>query len=213
MTSVQQLRTCAAGMILIATMLSCGGNPAPATSQDSLTSAPVPTATRRDSLVSALQALAKGFHSQDPQSLARWLTFPVPDTMLLVYVDEPAFAAALEKNNGQLTQQVFLDYYPQIRASVMATELDTLFQLLDRDLLRSRDTAQQSVATVADPCAKYYRVTIEGDVVALVTGMEGNERYTGDPEDSSSEMCESAAVWVFYFDGKRLRLKQHAIAG
>lgn len=204
--------------------MACGGNPeTPATTnsvpepQTTKTSQPGGTADikdgggRRAKLIVALQDLAAIFASRDAQRMAALFPFPVPDTVMQVYIDQPAFAQALEQSHGQLTHQIFLDFFPAISVSTMMPDMDSLFRHLPPADLATRDTLEQSFKRAKEPCAKYYRLAIEDETVVLVAGMEANDAYPGG--DGGSEACETASVWVFYFDGQKLVLKQQAIAG
>ena len=215
-TGLHRLFGYAAGLVLVALVVSCGGNPSPATTDSMPTpSGSLPTTesttSKRDRLISALQNLSAVFRSRDAQQVASLFPFPVPDTVLQVYSEDPAFAKALEKSKGQLTREIFIDYFPAISESVMLPEIDSLFRYLSPADLAARDTLEKVIAKPYEPCATYYRLAIEGEMVVLVTGTDSNELYKGD--DGGSEGCESASVWVFYFNGERLVLKQQGLAG
>jgi hypothetical protein len=191
----------------------CGGNSTTPVASDSLPPTVEKTPGKRDKLISALEQLAATFASRDPQRMASLFPFPVPDTVLQVYTDEPAFVAVLEKSRGQLTREIFVNNFPAISEAVMMPDIDSLFRTLPPAQLASRDTLEKTFIVPDQPCVKYYRMAVEGETVVLVSGITGNDQYTGDKENSSSEMCETAAVWVFYFDGEKLVLKQAGVAG
>jgi hypothetical protein len=197
----------------IITLMACGGDAETPAVTDSLPAVTGKSPGKRDKLISALEELAAIFASRDPQRMASLFPFPVPDTVLQVYTDEPAFVAVLEKSGGQLTREIFVNHFSAISETVMMPDIDSLFRTLPPAGLASRDTLEKTFIVPDQPCAKYYRMAVEGETVVLVAGIAGNDQYTGDKENSSSEMCETAAVWVFYFDGEKLVLKQAGVAG
>lgn len=200
-------------VLALATLIACGGDPAAPAVAESLPPIEEKAPGKREKLIAALQDLANIFASRDPQRVASLFPFPVPDTVLQVYTDEPAFVAVLEKSRGQITRQIFIDHFTAITETVMLPDIDSLFRTLPPAQLAHRDTLEKTFIVPKEPCVKYYRMAVEGDMVVLVAGITGNEQFTGDAEYSSSEMCETAAVWVFYFDGEKLTLKQAGVAG
>jgi hypothetical protein len=197
----------------VITMMACGGGAVAPAVTDSLPAVTGKTPGKREKLITALEELAATFASGDPQRVASLFPFPVPDTVLQVYTDEPAFVEVLEKSRGQLTREIFVNNFTAISESVMMPDIDSLFRTLPPAQLATRDTLEKTFIVPDQPCAKYYRMAVEGETVVLVAGITGNDQYTGNAEDSSREMCETAAVWVFYFDGEKLRLKQAGVAG
>jgi hypothetical protein len=201
-------------------LTSCGGNDRVASGAGAETAADtvaaIPTDTRRQVLILELKRLKHVFHSGDKNKVADLFTFPAADTVLQVYVDDPAFAQKLSANKDELSREIFLEFFPQISQSIMLPEMDTLFRVLNPDSLAFRDTLAWQQPVKSEPCYKYYSMTIEGDLLVLVTGIDSNKEYvnpdTGATEPQS-EMCESAIVWVFRFDGRKLVLKQQSAAG
>jgi hypothetical protein len=199
--------------VSVMTLMACGGGATTPSVTDSLPPVTEKAPGKREKLIAALEELAATFASRDPQRVASLFPFPLPDTVLQVYTDEPAFIEVLEKSQGQLTRQIFVDYFPAISETVMMPDIDSLFKTLPPAQLGIRDTLEKTFIVPDQPCVKYYRLAVEGETVVLVAGITGNDQYAGNAEDSSSEMCETAAVWVFYFDGEKLVLKQAGVAG
>jgi hypothetical protein len=200
-------------LITMGFFAACGGASTESAISDRLPPVVEKVPGKREKLIAALEEMAGVFASRDPQRMASLFPFPVPDTVLQVYTDEPAFVEVLEKSEGQLTRQIFIDHFPAISEAVMMPDIDSLFRTLPPAQLATRDTLEKTFIVPDQPCAKYYRMAVEGAMVVLVSGITGNDQYTGDKEDSSSEMCETEAVWVFYFDGEKLVLKQAGVAG
>ena len=200
-------------LLIVLTGTACGGNSSAPAVANNLPPVEQTVPGKREKLIAALQDLANIFASRDPQRVASLFPFPVPDTVLQVYTDEPAFVAVLEKSRGQITRQIFIDHFTAITETVMMPDIDSLFRTLPPAQLAHRDTLEKTFIVPKEPCVKYYRMAVEGDMVVLVAGITGNEQFAGDAEYSSSEMCETAAVWVFYFDGETLVLKQAGVAG
>jgi hypothetical protein len=197
----------------VISMMACGGGAVTPAVTDSLPAVTGKTPGKREKLIAALEELAATFASRDPQRVASLFPFPVPDTVLQVYTDEPAFVEVLEKSGGKLTREIFVNNFTAISEAVMMPDIDSLFHTLPPAGLASGDTLEKTFIVPDQPCVKYYRMAVEGETVVLVSGITGNDQYTGDKENSSSEMCETAAVWVFYFDGEKLVLKQAGVAG
>jgi hypothetical protein len=209
MNYLRQLILTVSGLVV----MSCGGGTATPAVSDSLPPVVEKMPGKREKLIAALEDLAATFASRDPHQIASLFPFPVPDTVLQVYTDEPAFVEILEKSKGQLTREIFVKYFSAISETVMMPDIDSLLRTLPPAQLASRDTLEKVFNVPDQPCVKYYRMAVEGDMVVLVSGITGNEQFSGDPEENSSEMCETAAVWVFYFDGEKLQLKQAGVAG
>jgi hypothetical protein len=194
-------------------LVACGGATAPPVVDDSLPTVMEKGPGRREKLIAALEELSATFASRDPQRLASLFPFPVPDTVLQFYTDDQHFAEAMDQSKGLLTRQIFLDHFSAISESMMIPELDSLFRILPPAGLATTDTLEKTFLVRENPCARYYRMAVEGETIVLVTGIAANEQYQGDNAEGGSEACESASVWVFYFDGEKLRLKQQGIAG
>jgi hypothetical protein len=180
------------------------------------TVAAIPTDPKRQVLMLELRRLKEVFQSGDKNQVADLFPFPAPDTVLSVYLDDSAFAERLQKNNDQLSRDIFLEFYPTLSQAMMVQEMDTLFRVLPLDSLSNRDILEQYFPVKGDPCVRYYRIAIEGDLVVIVTGVDSSKEYVN-PETKQqeilSEECESAMVWVFRFDGRNLILKQHSSVG
>jgi hypothetical protein len=205
------------GLLLLS---SCGGNePVTAgTGAETVadTVAARPTDTKRLALILELKRLSGVFRSGDKNQVADLFPFPAPDTVLSVYMDDSAFAERLQKNDEQLSRAIFLEFYPKLSQAMLVHEMDTLFQVLPLDSLSYRDEIERYFPKKGEPCVKYYRITIDGASVVIVTGIDSSKDYIN-PETKGreilSEECESAVVWVFRFDGKKLSLKQHTQVG
>lgn len=201
-------------------LTACGGNDrvssVPGTETRADTVAAIPTDTKRQALVLELKRLKRVFLSGDKNQVADLFPFPAPDTVLSVYLDDSTFGARLRTNNDELSRDIFLDFYPELSKAMMVHEMDSLFRLLPLDSLANRDTLERYFPVKGEPCVRYYRITIEGDRVVIVTGMDSSKDYinpeTGQKEILSEE-CESATFWVFRFDGRHLVLKQQGSVG
>lgn len=207
-------------LLFLTLLTACGGQDRSTAGADAgsadTTAAVVQKDPARQALIGELHRLKKVFASGDKNQVADLFPFPAPDTVLSVYLDDETFGDRLRKNSNQLSREIFLEFYPQLSQAMAISDMDSLFRLLPIDSLANRDILERYFPVKGEPCVKYYRITIEGESVVLVTGIDSSKDYVNpDTKEKEilSEVCESAMVWIFRFDGLTLTLKQHTVAG
>lgn len=173
--------------------------------------------TGKRSINDALVDLKATLESRDPNKIAGLMDFPVPDTVMNVYLDDSAFQKEYKSWGEKLSRPLFLKYYDTISKFTYLDKITAIFKYIPLDSLKNRSEFTVPIETNAkEPCAGNYRITIEGNEVTLTYGTNINPDYEGDvkgTDEVEDGGCEYALIWMFRFDGNSLRLLRQAEAG
>jgi hypothetical protein len=179
------------------------------------------TVTRLDrpKLIEELKRLKSLFSSKEKEKIAEIFQFPIPDTIVSIYIDDESYLMQLKQNGDKTTRGMFNRFFPKIYESLLMSEVNQLFSNIHLETLRNQDSLGKEVRIKTEPCYKFYSIEVKNDIVTLTTGQGVNNDFqnssTKEDEvpENSSENCESVLWWVFRFDGKRLILEKIQGAG
>lgn len=192
-----------------------GGHPAAATAippADSPMLAAVPPG--RPALITELKEMHRLLASRDKGEIAKIFSFPVPDSVMGVYIDDSVFTAKYKESGQLLTAAMFEEYFDKISSRVNLQELDSLFANLDVDRLMRTNGLEAHADTESEPCTRMYRIAIGQDsTVELAYGVSSvNADYKPKTKKEAQDMaeedglCEHLTFWRFFFDGQKLHL-------
>ena len=169
---------------------------------------------QRQKLIDALQNLKIVFASRDPEKIGKLFHFPVPDSITSALVDDSTYEAEKNKNNNELTREMFVHYFKSICRDWRLDEMDQLFRHIPLSKLNQQDTISY-FAGLKNPCLKQYFINVDDSLVSIMYGTNHNDNYKSPDkeEDDSGDACEYDTIWIFQFDGEILHLVRQSAAG
>jgi hypothetical protein len=179
---------------------------------DTIASVAMPADNRRDALLNAIDRLAHAVEDSTGAAFAATLPYPIPDSVLFAYVEDQGYTTRFDRDGRVTTEALFRDYLPQISESLQLSEFRELFRQIPASALRSTDSVYRMTGRADEPCARYYLVNIVGDQIEFSYGSDHNDKYRA-TADAEEEVCEWATIWMYRFDGTRLRLERMYQAG
>jgi hypothetical protein len=171
-------------------------------------SAARPGTDPRSRLILALNELRREAASKDSQQVAKMFRFPVADSMMPISGDS-VFEAEKARNNGKVSEALFLSGYRQFIQKLEFEALGEVYQNLDINKLKLTDSLALDEKKSKKACLRGYLIQIRKDsVVEIQTYQNTNEGYSGvGREDAQCE--EYLLTWYFVFDGRRLYMIVH----
>src|SRR5690242_832347 len=168
---------------------------------------------KRQILIKELKELNQTIASNDKERIANIFPFPLSDSAFSIYVDDTIYYQQFKANGNQISKPMFLQYFKEIAAGILADEVKNLFKHINVDSLLYKDTLKYNAYSKAEPCYYSYEIDVMKNSVTLRMDMNSNTDYQsnqlsedGIPENSS-EICEHAFWWIFKFDGQKLNLE------
>src|SRR5258706_4838773 len=174
--------------------------------------------TRRKQLLNELTNLEATLKSNNKKNIEQLFTFPLYDSAFDIYINDSAYQMESEKNGSKITEAIFSKYFSQISGELEFKRLKEVFKYLSVDSLIQKDSFEFEVRSKKEPCYRFYDSYINKDTITLVFGTNTNEAYVDeskktDEDEGFGDECEYASTWIFRFDGKRLYLIRHLVAG
>lgn len=162
----------------------------------------------------AILDLKSRLETQNPNSIADLLPFPLEDTVMNVMVDNADFQQAYTAAGNKLTRCLFIKYYYEISKDTYLDEIANIFRLLPVDSLLYKNSLSKTVRQKDKPCSKFYSIEIQGDFVRLIYRTNVNDEYAAkDKSEQDYAGCEYAVFWIFRLQGERLQLFRQTAAG
>lgn len=166
----------------------------------------------RRALVDAVNELKATLQSNDKNRVAELFEFPIADTIMGVYLDDSVFMKIYRSSGDRLTKPVFLKYYDTISRVTNLADIIELFEHIPVDSLLYKDEFEKVIVNKKEPCALVYGIMVEGESVTFRFGTIRNINYDS-PNEDETDGCEYSSMWMFRFDGKKLRYERTAVAG
>ncbi len=177
------------------------------------------TGVERETLINALKQLKSQLASKDEHRITELFEFPIPDSIVPIYVFDDSFDARQEASGGLVTRSMFNDFFSQISESIQMEDVNTLFANVRLDSLHQTNVLTHEVQTDTIPCRRHYQLEVHNDSVTLTLeqltkpGFQGPDMTETGPSNESSEYCEKVLWWIFKFEGNKLRLVKISGAG
>lgn len=202
-------------LVLAVIIFSC--NNANTDKQNSADTTQNKTETSR-TISDAISELKTTLESNDRDKIAGLFTFPIPDTIMAVYLDDSVFKKNYTAAGDQLTKNMFLTYYDTIARYTNLRDIIVALKSLPVDSLRYLGKIETDISAKREPCVAFCSIEVNGNDVTLKYSTIANDEYVkpkGSSEDDESEVagCEYASFFMFVFDGNKLRFVRYAAAG
>jgi hypothetical protein len=202
-------------LVLIAFLFSCNNN---GTDKQADGSDPGQAANSgKRTIQNAIFDLKATLESRNPNKIADLMDFPVPDTVMNVYLDDSAFQKEYKSWGEKLSRPIFLKYYDTISKFTYLDKIAAIFKYIPLDSLQyTNELKKELTAGAKEPCAGYYSIRLEDNIVTLTYGTNINPDYEGEikgTDETEDGGCEYGLYYIFRFDGQRLRLIRQGEAG
>jgi hypothetical protein len=178
---------------------------------DSASGSMQPASDPRENRVAAFGDLENRIGDNSGESFAELMNFPVPEDVFAIFLEDSVFNAEYNAANRTLTKPVFLKYFPQIAESLQWPEFRELFRQIQVGKLRTSDTAHGAIRLANEPCLRYYSIQVSNDTAAISYGSDHDTYKNAGSEDGG--ICESATIWEFRIEARRLRFLRMYQAG
>lgn len=163
----------------------------------------------KSTLIKELKSLRTIFASNDLDRKLDALSFPLPDSVIGVYISND-LEAEYEKNGNLVTKDMFKKHSSDMYVDV--DELKSILSNVNIDSLQYTDRIEKRLKEKKQQCIEHYEIVIDGNQVRLAFSFNG---YVTEPkeEDYQDGACEYGSFWNFEWDGKKLKLIHHITAG
>jgi len=163
----------------------------------------------KNALIKELKSLKAIFVANDLDKKLDALSFPLPDSVIGVYISND-LQAEYEKNGNLVTKEMFKKHSSDMFVDV--NELKSILNNVNIDSLQYTDKIEKLLKKKKQECIERYEIAINGKEVNLMFGFNG---FVTEPkeEDYQDGACEYGSFWTFEWDGKKLKLLRHAAAG
>jgi hypothetical protein len=131
----------------------------------------------RRAMIIAINDLKAALESKDKNRIAGYFDFPIPDTVMSLYLDDSTFMEIYRSSGDQLTRKVFLEYYDTISRFTSLTDIMDLFEYVPVDSLLYKDDLEKEVVNKKEPCIPYHGISVEGESVTFRVGTYSNKDY------------------------------------
>lgn len=154
--------------------------------------------------------------SGNKTEIAALFPWPLADSVMPVYLDDSVFKKNYTAAGDKLTQNMFIRYYDTISKFTNLADIIEGFKYLPVDSLKYKNELNKEFRDNKEPCTRYYNIRIEEEEVTLTYGTNFNNDYKdpkGKTDDEDVSGCEFASIWMFKFDGNKLKFYRYAAAG
>lgn len=165
----------------------------------------------RQVLIEELKKFQQIIASNDKEKIGDIFDFPLSNSSFSIFVDDEAYYKQLKSNQDEVTKEMFLQHYEEIRESIWVNQLNELFQNINLEDLLNKDSLEYEAYFKDKPCFYSYQIEVlEINNVMLKMNMNSNREYINenlseeDMPENSSEICEHSFWWILKFDGKEI---------
>jgi hypothetical protein len=203
-------------LILAVFIFSCNnaGNDKQAGGNDSTQNAG--TANPR-TVADAINDLKTILESKNRSNIADLFEFPIPDSIMFVYLDDSVFQKSYRAAGERLTKSLFLQYFDTISRYTNLSDITEGFKYLPVDSLRYTDSLTREFKDKKDPCTRFYSIEVANDLIRIGYGTHQNDLFIvpkgSKDDDRYFSGCEYDSFWLFRFDGNQLKFVARAAAG
>lgn len=174
----------------------------------------------RHILIAELNRIKGIIASSDPEKIAGIFSFPIPDSLFSVYIEDSSYYKQRTANGNRITKQMFLQHFKEISENIWLSELNQLFKHNIPDSLENRNILGFEAYIKTEPCFYSYHTEVANyDSIVLRIDMNSNRQFKSNQlakdeiPENSSEVCEHSFWWIFRFDGKKLHFRFATGAG
>lgn len=167
---------------------------------------------KRESIISELNKFSDAVAKKDKATILSFFNFPLADSSVNFFEVDSVFDAKRKLNNG-ITKEMFAHSFNTIYQQTDMTELNNLFKNLNTNDLHVKDKIDFTHKLYDDGCYYLYSIQINNDEVLISYGTNSNDDYRKAHPDEEEVCDEYAQMWIFRFDGNKLKFIKHRIAG
>jgi hypothetical protein len=167
-------------------------------------------------ITDAVNDLKTILERKNKNDIAELIDFPAADTVMQVFLDDSAFQKTYRKNGDKMTKPMFMYYFDTIARFTYLDEITNIFKHVPADSLQYAKELEKEFSDKNQPCTQRYSLSIQDTLVTLTYGSNSNPNYNWNKKGKKEEYpeaCEFTSIWIFRFDGNRLRLLRQTMAG
>ncbi len=170
----------------------------------------------RDLLIESIRKLGTEVSSGDKTRILSIFQFPQPDSVFSIYLEDASFSKEETGAEDQLTSEIASRHYKDLYRSLQIDQFARLFTELKIDSLHQKQQLHGERKIKGKPCLHFYEINIDSNRVSFVYGTNSNPDYIPSPKEAESligDECESAIIWEFRWEGRRLIFISQTAAG
>ena len=164
-------------------------------------------------LIAELSKFSSAVSRKNKEEILSYFTFPLADTAVSFFEVDSLFDKQRQEHNGAITHSMFLNSFDSIFSLTEMNEFNNLFKAVDLNGLKTKDEISKEVHSKNEGCYYIYSVSISGSEVTLQYGTNTDDEYLKAHTDEGEVCGEYAAIWVFKFEGEKIRFLKHQVAG